>query len=60
MFDHTRNRDTLDEIESRIGEDGCPGIHAPVPGEISADPEWMHLLSVYCAFFTDKSIDVLT
>lgn len=59
MFEHTRNRQTLDEVESYVGERGCFGIHTLVRGEIPADPEWMYLLPVHCAFFTNRSMGVL-
>jgi hypothetical protein len=49
----------LDEIESYVGEGGCLGIHTLVRGEIPADPDWMYLLPVHCAFFTNKSMDML-
>lgn len=59
MFEHSRNRYTLDEIESYVSEQGCFGIHTLVRGEIPADPNWMYLLPVHCAFFTNKSMDIL-
>jgi hypothetical protein len=59
MFEHVRDRLTLDEIESYVAEDGCFGIHTLVRGEIPADPEWMYLLPVHCAFFTNRSMSVL-
>lgn len=59
MFEHARDRRTLDEIESYVGEDACFGIHTLVRGEIPADPNWMYLLPVHCAFFTNKSMGVL-
>jgi hypothetical protein len=59
MFEHARDRETLDEIESYVGEGGCLGIHTLVRGEIPADPDWMYLLPVHCAFFTNKSMDML-
>lgn len=59
MFEHVRNRRTLDEIESYVAEDGCFGIHTLVRGDIPADPEWMYLLPVHCSFFTNRSMDIL-
>lgn len=59
MFEHARDRETLDEIESYVGKQGCFGIHTLVRGEIPADPDWMYLLPVHCAFFTNKSMEML-
>lgn len=59
MFEHSRDRGTLDEIESYVGEDACFGIHTLVRGEIPADPNWMYLLPVHCSFFTNKSMGIL-
>lgn len=59
MFEHARDRQTLDEIESYVGRDGCLAIHTLVRGEIPDDPHWMYLLPVHCAFFTNRSMDLL-
>lgn len=59
MFEHARDRQTLDKIESYVGEHGCFGIHTLVREEIPADPDWMYLLPVHCAFFTNESMRVL-
>lgn len=59
MFEHARDRSTLDEIESYVAKDGCFGIHTLVRGEIPKDPEWMYLLPVHCSFFTNKSMQML-
>lgn len=59
VFEHVRDRKTLDEIESYVGDDGCLGIHTLVRGEIPRDSGWMYLLPVHCAFHTNKSMDIL-
>lgn len=59
MFEHARDRQTLDEIEAYVGQGGCLGLHTLVRGEIPADPEWMYLLPVHCAFFTNSSMAIL-
>lgn len=59
MFEHARDRATLDEIESYVGENGCLAIHTLVRGEIPPDPDWMYFLPVHCAFFTNRSMGVL-
>jgi hypothetical protein len=59
MFEHVRSRDTLDEIESYVANDGCFAIHTLVRGDIPADTQWMYFLPVHCAFFTNKSMSLL-
>lgn len=59
VFEHVRDRETLDEIESYVSLDGCLGVHTLVRGEIPADPDWMYLLPVHCAFHTNRSMDTL-
>lgn len=59
MFEHVRERDTLDEIESYVAEGGCLGVHTLVRGEIPDDPDWMYLLPVHCSFFTNTSMALL-
>ena len=59
VFEHVRDRETLDEIESLVTEDGCLGIHTLVPENVPCDPNWMYLLPVHCAFHTNKSMQLL-
>ena len=59
VFEHVRSRQTLDEIESCVADQGCLAVHTLVRGDIPADPEWMYLLPVHCAFHTNRSMDLL-
>lgn len=59
VFEHVRTRDTLDEIESYVGINGCFAIHTLVPEAIPEDPSWMYLLPVHCAFHTNRSMGIL-
>ncbi len=59
VFEHVRDRESVGEIESYVSPDGCLGIHTLVRGEIPADPDWMYLLPVHCAFHTNRSMDIL-
>lgn len=59
VFEHVRNRNTLDEIESYVSTGGCFAIHVLVPEEIPKDPNWMYLLPVHCAFHTNRSMQIL-
>jgi hypothetical protein len=59
VFEHVRSRATLDEIESFVTRNGCLAVHTLVRGDIPADPNWMYLLPVHCAFHTNRSMDLL-
>lgn len=59
VFEHVRSRETLDEIESYVSQDGCFAVHTLVRGEIPKDPNWMYLLPVHCAFHTNRSMQHL-
>jgi hypothetical protein len=59
VFEHVLNRQTLDEIESYVAENGAFAIHTLVRSSIPADPEWMYLLPVHCSFHTNRSMEIL-
>ncbi|MDD5157881.1 methyltransferase domain-containing protein [Sulfurimonas sp.] len=59
VFEHVRDRDTLNEIESYVNASGCFAIHTLIPEAIPKNPEWMYLLPVHCAFHTNKSMQIL-
>jgi hypothetical protein len=59
VFEHVRGRATLDEIESYVSPEGQLAVHTLVRGEIPADPNWMYLLPVHCAFHTNRSMQML-
>lgn len=59
VFEHVRDRSTLDEIESYVSDSGCLAIHTLVPETVPEDPDWMYLLPVHCAFHTNKSMQIL-
>lgn len=59
VFEHVRDRNTLDEVESCVAPGGQLAVHTLVRGQIPADPEWMYLLPVHCAFHTNTSMQFL-
>lgn len=59
VFEHIRDRKTLDEIESFVSTSGAFAIHTLVPENVPQDPQWMYLLPVHCAFHTNKSMEIL-
>lgn len=58
VFEHVRDRRTLDELVSCVSPWGCLAVHTLVRGEIPADPNWMYLLAVHCAFHTNRSMKI--
>lgn len=59
VFEHVRSRDTLNEIESYVSNDGHLAVHTLVRGQIPNDAEWMYLLPIHCAFHTNRSMQML-
>lgn len=59
VFEHVRDRATLDEIEQYVKADGCLAVHTLVPESVPKNPEWMYLLPVHTAFHTNKSMQIL-
>jgi hypothetical protein len=59
VFEHLRDRKHLDEIASLVADDGVMGIHTLVAEEIPCASEWFYLLPVHCAFYTNKSMQLL-
>jgi len=59
VFEHVRTRETLNEIESYVSDDGCLAVHTLVRGEIPADPNWFYLLPVHSSFHTNRSMQIL-
>jgi len=59
VFEHVRDRATLDEIEEYVKADGCLAVHTLVPETVPKNPEWMYLLPVHTAFHTNRSMQIL-
>ena len=59
VFEHLRNRESLNEIASLVSSNGVMGIHTIVANEIPCDPNWFYLLPVHCSFYTNRSMEIL-
>jgi len=59
VFEHFRKRHELDQLETLVSNDGVFGIHTVVCENIPQDESWFYLLPVHCAFFTNKSMELL-
>jgi len=60
MFEHIISRNTLEELNKLVDEDGCLMIHTLVCERIPKDPDWFYLKPpVHCAFHTNKSMEIL-
>lgn len=59
VFEHVRDREPLDEMAALVAQRGVFAIHTLVREEIPADPNWFYLLPMHCAFFTNRSMQLL-
>lgn len=59
VFEHIRERETLDSINSLVSDEGVLVIHTLVNEVIPGTPDWFYLLPPHCSFFTNKSMQIL-
>jgi hypothetical protein len=60
LFEHLKTRESFDEINDCVSDDGCLIIHTRISGYIPKDPNWFYLIPpVHCAFHTNKSMQLL-
>jgi Methyltransferase domain len=60
LFEHLTTRQSFEEINNCVVNDGCLIIHTRISEEIPADPNWFYLNPpVHCAFHTNKSMQIL-
>lgn len=59
VFEHVRNRKTLDQIASLVSENGVLAIHTLVSEKVPVDSEWFYFLPVHCSFFSNKCMQIL-
>lgn len=56
VMEHLRDRESLNEIEELVADDGVLGVHMAIPNKIPVDPSWVYLLPVHCSFYTSRSM----
>ena len=60
VFEHILSIDSIADIFNLIDNDnGVLALHTLVREDIPPDPGWFYLLPVHCAFFTNKSMQIL-
>ena len=59
VFEHVREREILESINSLVDDNGVLAIHTLVTEKIHRDSTWFYLLPVHCSFFTNKSMQIL-
>ncbi len=59
VFEHLRTREHLDAINNLVSAGGVMGMHTLVCEEVPRDPDWFYLLPMHCAFFTNRSMELL-
>ncbi|PUE54814.1 hypothetical protein B9Z36_12475 [Limnohabitans sp. Rim8] len=60
MFEHVLTRDSLDQVNNLVAENGCLIIHTLICENIPNDSNWFYLQPpVHTAFHTNKSMEIL-
>lgn len=59
VFEHVRERASLNEIARLVAGDGVLALHTRVLGHIRKNPTWSYLLPVHCTFFTNDAMQRL-
>ena len=59
VFEHGREIEALDEIAGLVDSSGVLGLHVMVRDVIPCDPTWFYLLPVHCAFYSNRSMEIL-
>lgn len=60
LFEHIRSRQSLDEINSKVADNGSMIIHTVVCENIPPNPNWFYFAPpVHCVFHTNKSMSIL-
>lgn len=60
MFEHVTQRESLDEVNNLVSENGVLMMHTVVCETVPNDPNWFYIAPmVHTAFHTNRSMDVL-
>lgn len=59
VFEHVRSRESLDEMVKLVSPAGVLAVHTLVKETVPCSSSWFYLLPVHCAFFTNKSMQIL-
>jgi len=60
LFEHLFTRESFDEINHLISDDGCMILHTVICENIPHDENWFYMEPpVHCAFHTNKSMEIL-
>ncbi|MDA3898564.1 MAG: class I SAM-dependent methyltransferase [Desulfobacteraceae bacterium] len=59
VFEHLLKREMLDEINNLVSDTGVMGLHTLVAEEVPDNSDWFYLVPVHCAFYTNKSMQIL-
>lgn len=58
-FEHILNREDIDNVVNCISKNGVLILHTVICETIPQNSSWFYLTPVHCAFFTNKSMDIL-
>ncbi|PTQ71600.1 methyltransferase family protein [Pseudomonas sp. GV071] len=60
MFEHVTHRDSLNEVNNLVSNNGVLMIHTVVCETVPNDPNWFYITPmVHTAFHTNKSMEIL-
>ena len=59
VFEHVRDRETLDSIVNLVHNLGVFALHVDVREEVPSDPNWHYYIPVHCSFYTNKCMQIL-
>lgn len=59
VFEHFTQRSHFDAVNSLVKPHGVLGLHTLVCETVPKDPGWFYLRPLHCAFFTNKSMQIL-
>lgn len=58
-FEHIVNREDIDNVVNCVSKKGVLVLHTVISDNVPQDGSWFYLTPVHCAFFTNKSMDIL-
>lgn len=58
-FEHILNREDIENVVNCVSENGVLILHTVISDCIPQDSSWFYLVPVHCAFFTNKSMEIL-
>lgn len=58
-FEHILCREDIDNVVNCVSKNGVLILHTVISDSVPQDINWFYLIPVHCAFFTNKSMEIL-